>query len=76
MKLADDLGIAVVAEGVETEAQFAKLRAEGCGYLQGYLFGKPLPFVQATADLAVRNLKDVMLNLLAAPAVLPYQKRA
>jgi EAL domain-containing protein (putative c-di-GMP-specific phosphodiesterase class I) len=33
----------LVAEGIETEAQAAVLRALGCDELQGDLFGKPLP---------------------------------
>jgi EAL domain-containing protein (putative c-di-GMP-specific phosphodiesterase class I) len=32
----------VVAEGVETPQQAALLRANGCQYLQGYLFGRPV----------------------------------
>jgi EAL domain-containing protein (putative c-di-GMP-specific phosphodiesterase class I) len=32
----------VVAEGVETEAQLAALRREGCGQAQGYLFSRPV----------------------------------
>ena len=39
--LGASLGIVTVAEGVETEAQFAHLRAEGCQEVQGYLFGRP-----------------------------------
>lgn len=33
----------VMAEGVETEAQFKLLHRYGCGSFQGYLFGRPLP---------------------------------
>jgi len=41
-KLARSLGISVVAEGVETEAQRMVLTMAGCEMLQGYLFGKPI----------------------------------
>jgi EAL domain-containing protein (putative c-di-GMP-specific phosphodiesterase class I) len=41
--LARTLGKAVVAEGVETEAQRDFLRREGCDELQGWLFARDLP---------------------------------
>jgi diguanylate cyclase (GGDEF)-like protein/PAS domain S-box-containing protein len=47
VSLAHDLGMAVVAEGVETRAQVAALRALRCGRGQGFLFSKPLPADQA-----------------------------
>ncbi len=41
--LGHSLSISVVAEGVETEEQLARLRSEGCDTVQGYLFGRPMP---------------------------------
>ncbi|MDX1334794.1 MAG: EAL domain-containing protein [Gammaproteobacteria bacterium] len=41
--LAHNLGLKVVAEGVETEAQREFLASHQCDYLQGYLFSRPLP---------------------------------
>ncbi|BEH12955.1 EAL domain-containing protein [Marinobacter shengliensis] len=41
--LSQGLGLEVIAEGVETEAQRDWLVAHGCDHFQGYLFGKPGP---------------------------------
>jgi diguanylate cyclase (GGDEF)-like protein len=41
--LARGLGLPVVAEGVESQAQFDLLLAEGCTQVQGYLLGRPAP---------------------------------
>ena len=48
LSMARALGLSVVAEGVETEAQRAALEALGCTRMQGYLFARP----QSRADLA------------------------
>ncbi|MFD4837201.1 EAL domain-containing protein [Achromobacter sp. NPDC058515] len=41
--LSHRLGLAVVAEGVETELQFNYLAARGVAFIQGYLFARPMP---------------------------------
>jgi predicted signal transduction protein with EAL and GGDEF domain len=41
--LSNTLGMETTAEGVETEDQLEKLKAEGCTGFQGFLFSKPLP---------------------------------
>ena len=46
INLAQSLGLGVVAEGVETQAQAALLRELGCGQLQGFLFSRPVPCAQ------------------------------
>ena len=53
--LAHGLGIAVVAEGIETEAQHDRLRDLGCDYGQGYLFSRPVP-AERTSALLRRNM--------------------
>lgn len=47
--LAHKLGLEVVAEGVETDAQLALLRAAGCDYAQGYGIARPAPAAQVLA---------------------------
>lgn len=46
--LARNLGLEVVAEGIETQFQLEKLRQFGCGSGQGYFFSKPLDSQRAT----------------------------
>jgi diguanylate cyclase (GGDEF)-like protein/PAS domain S-box-containing protein len=43
ISLATNLGVPVLAEGVETNEQRDILEAEGCDAIQGYLFGRPQP---------------------------------
>ena len=62
MTLAHSLNMQVVAEGVETETQLAKLAAMRCEYVQGYLIARP---VESSA--AGKMLKhDIARNLFVA----------
>jgi diguanylate cyclase (GGDEF)-like protein len=49
--MAKSLNMKAVAEGVETQEQLESLQALGCDFAQGYLFGKPQPYV----DEKIRN---------------------
>ena len=51
--LAKTLGLDVIAEGVETPEQQARLSEQGCYYFQGYLLSRPLP-----VDAATKFLKE------------------
>lgn len=46
VSLGQSLNKTVVAEGVETQAQFDFLSRQGCHEFQGYLFSKPLPLAE------------------------------
>jgi diguanylate cyclase (GGDEF)-like protein len=50
-RLAGNLKMGVIAEGVETEAQLDALRGLGCQRGQGYLFGRPRPASEVEASL-------------------------
>ncbi len=52
--MAHELGLQVVAEGVETQEQYELLRSAGCDYGQGYLFARPLP-VEAFEQLLAKG---------------------
>jgi diguanylate cyclase (GGDEF)-like protein len=57
LSLSARLGLEVVAEGVETEEELSRLRAMGCGYVQGFLTGRPVPEAKA-AELASGRLES------------------
>ncbi|SHH71432.1 bifunctional diguanylate cyclase/phosphodiesterase [Massilia sp. CF038] len=52
LAMARHLGLRVVAEGVETQAQADFLCANECDCMQGYLFARPAPFAQLLAAMA------------------------
>jgi EAL domain-containing protein (putative c-di-GMP-specific phosphodiesterase class I) len=55
--LAQSLGMATTAEGVETEEEHLLIQELGCTKVQGYYFGRPLPVTEARA-LASRSWDD------------------
>ena len=58
INLAHNLGIRVIAEGVETEEQLDFLRQHGCNLVQGYLISRPIPAVELE-----KALEAGLLNL-------------
>ena len=60
LALGASLGMPVLAEGIETEAQWQFLEREGCAKGQGYLFARPVSLGQlpAAIDAAARFVRD------------------
>ena len=56
IQMAKEIDIHTLVEGVETEEQFVYLRNIGCEKVQGFFFGRPLPFDEAIAQLKARNI--------------------
>jgi len=51
IELGSDLGLHIVAEGIERSPQLAHLQRLGCPYGQGFWFARPMPAAEATAAL-------------------------
>ena len=62
IRLAQELGIEVIAEGVETEAQANFLLSAGCAYAQGYYFSRPV-----NAERATELLRQGKIELTRTP---------
>jgi EAL domain-containing protein (putative c-di-GMP-specific phosphodiesterase class I) len=52
VRLGGALGVAVVAEGVESAEVAESLTSLGCRFAQGYFFGRPVPVGEIAARLA------------------------
>ena len=86
--LAHSLGLKVVAEGVETEAQLLFLRSHGCDEFQGYYFSPPRPAADCSEMLrqglrmplpavdAASGLTSAVLVVDDSPADLELMRRA
>jgi EAL domain-containing protein (putative c-di-GMP-specific phosphodiesterase class I) len=71
--LGQQLGLEVLAEGVETEQQRQALRDAGCLQAQGYLLGRPMPARRASAEF--RNVRP-QPALVFAPQLLALSRYA
>lgn len=61
LALGKNLGLNVIAEGVETEEQRGYLTNYGCQIFQGYLFGRPVTAEQFKQSLLVEQSKNSLL---------------
>jgi hypothetical protein len=61
LKLADQLGLETIAEGIETTAQRDQMMSMGCGDGQGYLFSKPVT-------------EDLFLSLVNRQFIIPQAR--
>lgn len=61
--MAHELGLKVVAEGVETEAQLAFLKEHNCDMVQGYLTGRPMPAREFEAFVKARCTEVKLFSL-------------
>jgi EAL domain-containing protein (putative c-di-GMP-specific phosphodiesterase class I) len=66
--LGRNLGLEVVAEGVETDLVFKELRALGCTIAQGYAISRPLPADELADWLSCRRPRTPDLPRADAPA--------
>jgi diguanylate cyclase (GGDEF)-like protein/PAS domain S-box-containing protein len=57
IEIAEEIGLAVTAEGVETERQLAMLRDFGCESAQGFLLGRPAPIDDPAWGLLTRGTR-------------------
>ena len=56
IRMAKVIDLHTLAEGVETEEQFDYLRDTGCEKVQGYYFGKPMPYEQAVENILAKGI--------------------
>ncbi|HEX7558734.1 MAG TPA: EAL domain-containing protein, partial [Usitatibacter sp.] len=66
IELGHNLGLTVVAEGVETDHELAELRRFGCDDAQGFLFARPMPaaalerWLSGVRDKAAGQRSDIL----------------
>ena len=63
MALGKELGVQLVAEGVETASQMLFLKHKGCDIIQGFYYSKPLPADEFEAKLLEAKTTDIKENI-------------
>ena len=76
IEMSHQLGLKVVAEGVETAEQLEFLRAHGCDYIQGYYYSRPLPQTEFVEMLESEKIVKYVADEDAEAAYIPYFYRA
>jgi diguanylate cyclase (GGDEF)-like protein/PAS domain S-box-containing protein len=73
--MAHTLGFIVIAEGVETEAQAALLRALGCEQAQGYFYARPMPEADLRALISASALAEAVATIEKKPPPVRTRKK-
>lgn len=60
IELAHNLGLSIIAEGVENKNTLIKLRELGCDYAQGYFISKPMPADEVAQWLGNYSVKEII----------------
>jgi EAL domain-containing protein (putative c-di-GMP-specific phosphodiesterase class I) len=72
VSLAENIGMEVVAEGVETLSQLTQLRKLNCRYGQGYLFSRPVDAASVTAWISREpHWQDLFTTLMNESQTMP-----
>lgn len=62
IEIANNVGISVVVEGIETQAMADSVFKMGCDLQQGYLYAKPMPLEAFLSFCAQNNTREVIYN--------------
>jgi len=57
VEMAKSIDIHTLVEGIETEEQFAYMRNIGCEKVQGYYFGRPMPYGEALSNMKAQGIQ-------------------
>ena len=74
--LAQALGVAVSAEGVEDDRQRDALQKFGCNVVQGYLYSRPVPFEETVAILKRDHQESALCSGFPTPASVDFSREA